>query len=349
MSAVSKFIQFQEVGGPEVLEVAEREVGQPSAEEVLVRHEAIGLNFIDTYHRTGLYPLPLPASPGLEAAGVIEEVGTAVDGWAVGDRVAYATGPIGAYCQRRLLGTASLIRIPDELDCDLAAALFFKGMTAEYLLHRTFNVQAGQTVLFYGIADGIGLIACQWLKNLGATVIGTVGSSEKAELARQFGCDHVLQHGRDDIAGKVREITDGRGVPVAYDGRAGMAATFETTRSLSPRGCFVSFDNDSGPVIFSLPVTPPEKGLPVNSYYHLPLLNHNVIGPEGRSMWRSQGDFLYHTQTRAEVEASSAAVLDQWKQGLKVRISRTFPLTEAEAAHRALENRETTGSTLLKP
>ena len=326
MSPVSKSIQFREVGGPEVLEVVEREVGKPGPEEVLLRHEAIGINFIDTYHRTGLYPLPLPASPGLEAAGVLEELGSAVEGWAVGDRVAYATGPLGAYCQRRLLGTAGLIRLPDELDFDVAAALFLKGMTAEYLLRRTFNVQAGQTVLFHAIAGGVGLIACQWLKNLGATVIGTVGSEDKAELARQFGCDHVLLHGRDDIAGRVREITDGKGVPVAYDGVG--AATFEATLdSLSPRGCFVSFGNASGPVAPFPPARLAEKG----------------------SLFFTRPTLMNYTSTRAELEASSAAVLEQWKQGLKVRISRTFPLTEAEAAHRALENRETTGSSLLTP
>ena len=199
-------------------------------------------------------------------------------------------------------------------------------MTAEYLLRRTFNVQAGQTVLFHAIAGGVGLIACQWLKNLGATVIGTVGSSEKAELARQFGCDHVLQHGREDIAERVREITDGKGVPVAYDGIG--AATFEATLdSLSPRGCFVSFGNASGPVAPFPPARLSERG----------------------SLFFTRPTLMSYTSTRAELEASSAAVIDQWQQGLKVRISRTFPLAEAEAAHRALENRETTGSTLLKP
>ncbi len=326
MSRLSTFIQFGEVGGPEVLKVAEREISRPGPEEVLVSHEAIGLNFIDTYHRTGLYPLPLPASPGLEAAGVIEEVGSAVDGWAAGDRVAYATGPIGAYCQRRLMGTASLIRIPDELEGEVAAALFLKGMTAEYLLRRTFRVEAGQTALLHAVAGGVGLIACQWLKNLGATVIGTVGSEAKAELARQFGCDHVLLHGRDDIAARVREITGGRGVPVVYDGIG--AATFEATLdSLSPRGCFVSFGNASGPVAPFPPARLAEKG----------------------SLFFTRPTLMSYTGTRAELEASSAAVLDQWKQGLQVRIDRTFPLAEAEAAHRALENRETTGSSVLKP
>src|SRR5690606_9607270 len=239
-------IRIHRHGGPEVLSYEEVEVGAPGPGEVLVRHRAVGINFVDTYVRSGLYPVPsLPSGIGWGAAGVVEAVGDGVDDLSVGQRVAYATGPLGAYAERRIVPADRLVPLPDAIADEVAAASMLKGMTVEYLVRRTYPVKAGETVLWHAAAGGVGLIACQWLKHLGATVIGTVSSDEKAELARAHGCDHTIVYTREDFVARARAITGGAGLPVVYDsvGRATFPASLDCLR---PRGMFVSFGNASG-------------------------------------------------------------------------------------------------------
>ena len=242
-----KAIRFSQTGGPEVLHLAEVDLPPPGKGEVTVRHAAIGLNYIDTYHRSGLYPVSLPSGIGLEASGTVEAVGESVAGFKPGDRVAYGTGTVGAYSQMRNYPANRLVKIPDSIGDEAAAAMMLKGMTARYLLRATYKVQPGDVILFHAAAGGVGLIAVQWAKALGATVIGTVGSPEKAELARAHGCDHVINYRKEDVAKRVREITGGVGVPVVYDG-VGAATVTASLDSLRIRGLLVSFGNASGPV-----------------------------------------------------------------------------------------------------
>src|SRR6266550_1034340 len=240
-----KAIRLHQTGGPEVLRWEEVDVGEPGEGQARVRHTAVGVNFIDTYHRSGLYPLPLPSGLGSEAAGVVEAVGPGVTVVRPGDRVAYAGGPPGSYAQVRLIPAGLLVPIPEGVADETAAAVMLKGMTAQYLIHRTYPVQAGETVLFHAAAGGVGLIACQWLKVLGATVIGTVGSDEKAAVARAHGCDHALVLGKDDIVERVRALTGGDGVPVVYDS-IGKATFEDSLRCLRRRGILASFGEASG-------------------------------------------------------------------------------------------------------
>ncbi|MCG8508795.1 MAG: quinone oxidoreductase, partial [Rhodospirillales bacterium] len=255
-----KAIQIHQYGGPELLRWEDVEVGAPGPGEVRIRHTAVGLNYIDTYMRTGLYPLPgFPSGSGLEAAGVVEEVGEGVDLVAAGDRVAYAGGPAGAYAETRLMPPDRLVKVPDGIDDQTAAAIMLKGLTAWYLIRRTFEVKPGQTILAHAAAGGVGLILCQWAKKLGATVIGTVGSQEKAELVKANGCDHPIIYTSENFAERVREITDGAGVPVVYDSVG--AATWEGSLDcLQPRGLMVSFGNASGKVPPIEPVVLSAKG-----------------------------------------------------------------------------------------
>ena len=245
---MTRAIRIHETGGPEVLRWETVAIGDPGPGQVRIRHTAIGLNFIDTYHRSGLYPLPsLPSGIGLEAAGVIEALGPDVTGFAVGDRVAYAAAPPGAYAEVRLHAADKIVAIPDGIEDTTAAAMMLKGLTAWYLLRRTYPVAAGETILIHAAAGGVGLIACQWAKHLGATVIGTVGTDEKAELAKANGCDHTIVYTRENFADRVREITEDVGVPVVYDSVGD--ATFEGSLDcLKPRGLMVTFGNASGPV-----------------------------------------------------------------------------------------------------
>ena len=242
-------IVCRKTGGPEVLEVEQIDLQPPAPGEIQVRQTAVGLNYIDTYFRTGLYPSPvgLPFSPGLEAAGVVEAVGDGVTDFAVGQRVAYGTGPLGAYATRRNMPAAKVVPVPDSIDDQTAAAMMLKGMTAQYLLRQTYEVKAGDTILFHAAAGGVGLIACQWAKKLGATVIGTAGTQEKADLARANGADHVILYNDEDFAERVRELTRGEGVPVVYDG-VGKATFDKSLDCLRPRGLMVSFGNASGAV-----------------------------------------------------------------------------------------------------
>lgn len=321
-------IRIHRHGGPEVLSYEEVEVGAPGPGEVLVRHRAVGINFVDTYVRSGLYPVPsLPSGIGSEAAGVVEAVGDGVDDLSVGQRVAYATGPLGAYAEQRIVPADRLVPLPDAIADDVAAASMLKGMTVEYLVRRTYPVKAGETVLWHAAAGGVGLIACQWLKHLGATVIGTVSSDEKAELARAHGCDHTIVYTREDFVARARAITGGAGLPVVYDsvGRATFPASLDCLR---PRGMFVSFGNASGkPDPFDMAVLA-QKG----------------------SLYLTRPTLGTYTATREELLASANALFDVITRGaVKVEVNQRFALKDAADAHRALESRATTGSSVLLP
>ncbi len=320
-------IRFHQLGGPEVLRVEDLPTAAPGPGEARVRHTAIGVNFIDTYHRSGLYKVPLPSGLGSEAAGVVEAVGPGVTHVAAGDRVAYAGGAPGSYAQFRVMPADRLVRLPADIGDRPAAAAMLKGMTVQYLVTRTYPVKAGDTVLVHAAAGGVGLIACQWLKALGATVIGTVGSDAKAELARAHGCDHVIVYTREDFAARVKEITGGRGVPVVYDpvGRSTFTGSLD---SLRPRGLMVSFGNASGPV-------PPVDLLQLSSR---------------GSLYVTRPTLVHYTATRPELEATAADLFAMMRSGkVKVEPSAAYPLAEAARCHRDLEARRTTGSLLLVP
>ncbi len=319
-------IVVTELGGPDVLKWVERDPGTPGPNEVLVRHTAVGLNFIDVYHRTGLYPVPLPFTPGVEGAGVIEAVGDGVDDLEVGTRVAYTSnGPIGSYCEGRVLSRGRVVALPDEIDEQTAAAIMVKGCTVEYLVRRTYPVQAGDNVLLTAAAGGVGLIACQWLSALGANVIGTVGTEEKGALARANGCDHVILYDEENVSDRVREITDGKGCAVAYDSVG--ASTFESSvKSLASRGMMVTFGNASGPVE---PMSP------------LLLARHGSL-----FLTRPRVGDYYATP---EDTADGIGALFEMVVSGKVRphIGARYALRDVAEAHRALEARETVGSTVL--
>jgi len=325
---MTRAIRIHKTGGPEVLQLDTVDPGRPGPGQALVRHKAIGLNFIDTYHRSGLYALPsLPHCIGSEGAGVVEAVGAGVTLVKPGDRVAYAGLAPGSYSEARLAPAEKLVPLPDDVDERAAAAMLLKGMTAEYLIRRTFKVEAGMTVLFHAAAGGVGSIACQWLKHLGATVIGTVGSDAKAEVARAHGCDHPIVYTRENVVEKVRALTGGRGVAVVYDGVG--RSTFEMSLDcLARRGMLVGFGNASG------------AAAPVD-----PLL----LSRKG-SLYLTRPTLMDYTITREELLDSASALFDVVRKGVvKIAIGRTWPLAEAAAAHRALESRQTTGSSLLLP
>jgi NADPH:quinone reductase len=320
-------VRIHETGGPDVLRWEEVEVGEPGPGRVRLRHTAVGVNFIDTYHRTGLYPLPLPTGLGSEGAGVVEAVGPDVSAVKPGDRVAYAGGPVGSYCEARVMPADRLVKIPDGISDQQAAAVMLKGMTVQYLIRRTYRVQPGDTVLFHAAAGGVGLIACQWLKALGATVIGTVGSDEKAELAKAHGCDHPIVYTREDFPKRVREITGGAGVPVVYDsvGKSTFPASLDCLR---PLGLFVSFGNASGPV----------------SAFELGLLTQKG------SLYATRPTLATYTATRADLEATATELFDVIRSGaVRVAVHHTYPLTDAAQVHRDLEGRKTTGSVVMLP
>src|SRR5512135_1008122 len=320
-------IRFHQLGGPEVLRVEDLPTAAPGPGEARVRHTAVGVNFIDTYHRTGLYKVPLPSGLGSEAAGVVEAVGPGVTHVAAGDRVAYAGGAPGSYAQFRVMPADRLVRLPADIGDRPAAAAMLKGMTVQYLVTRTYPVKAGDTVLLHAAAGGVGLIASQWLKALGATVIGTVGSDAKAELARSHGCDHVIIYTREDFAARVREITDGRGVPVVYD-PVGQSTFTGSLDCLRPRGLMVSFGNASGPV-------PPVDLLQLSSR---------------GSLFITRPTLFHYTSNRPELEATAADLFAMMRSGkVKVEPSAAYPLAEAAQCHRDLEARRTTGSLLLVP
>ncbi|MFT4046837.1 MAG: quinone oxidoreductase [Solimonas sp.] len=321
-------IRVHQHGGPDQLRWDEIDVADPQAGEVLIRHEAIGLNYIDTYHRSGLYAVPLPTVLGSEGAGTVVAVGPGVGGLIVGDRVAYGgSGPLGAYAEYRTYPADKLVRVPASIELRTAAAMMLQGMTVEYLIRRIRPVQAGETVLLHAAAGGVGQIAVQWLKHLGATVIGTVGSQDKAMIARSLGCDHVIDYRREDVAATVRELTQGRGVPVVYDG-VGRDTFRASLDSLAPRGLFVSFGNASGPVEAFPPALLAAKG----------------------SLFLTRPRLADYIATRAELEACANALFEVVRSGaVKIEVSRTYPLREAAQAHADLEARRTTGSVILLP
>ena len=324
---MSAAIRFHRTGGPEVLCLEDIEVGQPAPGEARVRHHAVGLNFIDTYHRSGLYPLPLPSGIRLEGTGVVEDVGDGVRDIAVGDRVAYAGGPVGAYSEVRCLPAERLLKLPAALSFDTGAAMMLQGLTAAYLLRRTYRVQPGDAVLIHAAAGGVGLIACQWAKALGATVIGTVSTEEKAEQARRHGCDHVIFYTREAVAKRVRELTGGEGVAVAYDG-VGKDTFMASIDSLRVRGMMVSFGNASGPVPAFEPLLLSQKG---SLFFTRPILAH-------------------HTAKRDELLDLGGELFELVLSGkVKIEVNQRYALADAAQAHCDLEARKTIGSTILVP
>ena len=322
---MTRAIRIHEHGGPDVLSWDEVDPGTPGAGQALIRQTAAGLNFIDVYHRTGLYPVPaMPAVIGNEGAGVVEAVGDGVSVVGVGDRVAYSMS-LGGYAEQRVVDAARLVRLPEDITDQQAAAMMLKGCTAQYLLRRIYRVKTGDTILLHAAAGGVGLIACQWAKHLGATIIGTVGSDEKAELARAHGCDHPIVYTRENVVERVKAITDGAGVPVVFDsvGRDTFTASLDCLR---PRGLMVSYGNASGAVE---PFSP------------------GVLAAKG-SLFLTRPTLASYIATREELDATTTELFDVVRSGaVKVQVSQVFPLKEAAQAHRALEARETTGSTVL--
>ncbi len=322
-----KAIRFYTTGGPDVLKYEDADVSSPGKGEVQIRHTAIGLNYIDTYHRSGLYPLPLPSGIGLEAAGVVEAVGEGVTHLNKGDRVAYGAGPIGAYAQVRNAPANRVSKLPDAIADDTAAAMMLKGMTARYLLRETYAVKSGDTVLFHAAAGGVGLIAGQWLKALGATAIGTAGSEEKAELARAHGYTHVINYSSEDVAARVRELTGGKGVPVVYDG-VGQTTIAASLDSLEPRGLLVSFGNASGPVRN---------------------FDTGVLSAKG-SLYLTRPTLMTYVASDEALQANAADLFAMVASGkVKIEVNQRYGLADAAQAHRDLEARKTTGSTILMP
>ncbi|MEE8189623.1 MAG: quinone oxidoreductase [Kiloniellales bacterium] len=325
---MSKAIRIHKTGGPEEMRWEDVEVGAPGPGEARVKQTAVGLNYIDVYHRSGLYPLPaLPAVIGMEGAGVVEELGEGVTGLRTGDRVAYAAPPPGSYAEERNMPADRLIKLPAEISDLQAAAMMLQGMTVQYLTRRTYRVRKGDTVLFHAAAGGVGLIACQWLKHLGATVIGTVGSEEKAELARAHGCAHTINYRNEDVAERVKEITEGAGVPVVYDSVG--KDTFEGSLAcLAPRGLMVGFGNASGPV---------------------PPFDLARLAPMG-SLYITRPTLMNYTAKREDLVAGANELFEAVLSGaVKIEINQTYPLAETAQAHRDLEARKTTGSTVLLP
>ncbi len=322
---MTKAIQIHETGGPEVLRWEDIEVGSPGPGQIRVRHNAVGLNYIDTYHRSGMYPLELPCSIGMEGAGVVEELGDGVADLAIGDRISYAAPPVGAYAEERVMPGDRVVKIPEGVDDQTAAAMMLQGMTAQYLIHRTYKVKKGDTVVFHAAAGGVGLIACQWLKHLGATVIGTVGNDEKAALAKAHGCDHPVIYTRENLVDRVKEITDGKGVPVVYDS-VGKDTFMDSLDCLSPLGTLALFGAASGPV---------------------PPFDLNLLAAKG-SLYITRPTLMTYTASRADLVDTANALFEVVGSGaVKIEVNQTYPLSQAEQAHRDLEGRKTTGSTVF--
>lgn len=320
-------IRIHRTGGPEVLSWDEIELAAPGPGQILLKQSAVGLNFIDVYHRSGLYPAQLPTGIGMEAAGSVEAVGPGVTELKPGDRVAYASGPLGAYAEARLMPADRVVKLPDSIGDAQAAAMMLQGLTAQYLLRRTYRVRSGDRVLVHAAAGGVGLILVQWAKHLGAAVIGTAGSPDKAALAKAHGCDHVIQYRQEDFPGRVREITNGEGVQVVYDG-VGKDTFMGSLDCLAPLGMMVSFGNASGPV---------------------PPLDLLLLSQKG-SLFVTRPTLATYVAKRADLVASAAELFDVVATGaVKIEIKQTFALKDAAEAHRALEARATTGSTVLLP
>jgi NADPH2:quinone reductase len=324
---MAKAIRMTRNGGPEVLELVDVEVGEPGPGEARVRHEAIGVNFIDVYFRTGLYPMTLPSGLGQEGAGVVEAIGEGVTEVKVGDRVAYAGRPNGAYAQSRIMPTDILLRLPDDISFETGAAMMLQGLTVQYLLNRTYKVKAGDTILFHAAAGGVGLIACQWARALGANLIGTVGSEEKAALARAAGAAHVINYNTENFVERVKEITNGEKVPVVYDS-IGKDTFTGSLDCLRPLGTMVSFGNSSGPV---------------------PPFSLSELASRG-SLFITRPTLGTYAAKRADLEAMAADLFQMVSSGkVKINIRQRYKLADAAQAHKDLEARKTTGSSILLP
>ena len=325
---MAKALRIHKTGGPEVFVWEDAAIENPGVGQVLLRQTAIGLNYIDVYHRSGLYPIAaFPTVIGMEGAGIVASLGSGVTDLKVGDRVAYASPPLGAYAEQRLMPADRLVKLPAAITERQAAAMMLQGMTVEYLLRRTYPVARGETILVHAAAGGVGLIMCQWAKHLGATVIGTVGSDEKAALARAHGCDHPIVYTRENFAQRVKEITGGKGLPVVYDSIG--KDTFEASLDcLRPRGLMVSFGNASGPV---------------------PPFSLATLGQKG-SLFLTRPSLMAYTATREELAASANALFEVVAKGaVKIEVRQTYALKDGAQAHRDLEARKTTGSTVLLP
>ena len=320
-------IRFHKTGGPEELALEEVAVGEPGPGQARVRHTAIGVNYIDTYHRSGLYPLPLPSGLGNEAAGIVEAVGAGVDWIKPGDRVASGTGPLGAYSTQRIVPADRLVKLPDDVDDRTAAAIMLKGLTVQYLFRQTYRLKGDETIVFHAAAGGVGLLACQWARALGVKMIGTVGSDDKAKLAREHGCAHTIVYTRENFVDRVKEITGGKGVAVVYDG-VGKDTFPASLDCLQPRGMFVSYGNASGPVA---------------------AFNLGMLAQKG-SLYATRPTLVNYATDRESLNAMASELFGMVRSGkIKADVRQTFALKDAAEAHRALQSRQTTGSTLLLP
>ena len=324
---ITNAIRVHKQGGPEEMKWEEVALPEIQKNDVLIKHTAIGLNYIDTYHRSGLYPMPVPLTLGIEGAGIIIEAGENVKDLNVGDRVAYASPPTGSYAEEKVMPADRLVKIPDNISDEIAAAIMLKGMTVEYLVRRTYNVKAGQTVLFHAAAGGVGLIACQWLKAIGAKVIGTVGSEEKAALAKANGCEHTILYREENFVDKVKEITNGEGVPVVYDG-IGKDTALKSLDCLSPLGMLVVFGNSSG---------------------NAPPIETGLLAAKG-SLFLTRPTLMTYNAKREDLVESAQQLFNMVSSGkVNISINARYDLKDAAQAHKDLESRKTTGSTLLMP
>ena len=322
-----KAVEINKTGGPEVLGLKDIKLSDPKSGEVLINQKAIGLNYIDTYHRSGLYPVPLPSGIGLEGAGIIEKVGPDTDGFKEGDKVTYAAAPIGSYASHRIYPIKNLIKVPDEIDLEIIAAIMTKGLTTFYLLHKTYEAKSGQTVLFHAAAGGVGQIFCQWAKSLGCTVIGTVGSDEKIKTAQQYGCSHVINYNKDDFQKEVMRITNDEGIPVVYDG-VGKVTMEKSLMCLKMRGTFVSFGNASGKL------DPVDVG--------------KLIAPKG--LFLTRPSIAHYTATREELDEAASKLFEMIKsKKVVVNLYKKYSLNEVVQAHKDLEGRKIIGPAIIIP
>ena len=322
-----KAVTITKNGGPEVLELKDVKLPNPKSDEVLIKNKAIGLNYIDTYHRSGLYPVQLPSNIGIEGSGIIEKTGSEVKNFRVGDRVAYASMPIGSYATHRIFPTTKLVKLPDQVDYKSAVTLMTKGFTVFYLLHKTYQVKSGEIILFHAAAGGVGQIFCQWAKSLGCKVIGTVGTEEKIKIAKENGCEHVINYSKENFSEKVKEITNGLGVPVVYDG-VGKKTFNQSIDCLKIRGMMVSFGNASGP----LDLCDVTKSL----------------APKG--LYLTRPSIAHYTSTRDELDEAANKVFEMFiEKKIQLKIFKEYPLNEIVKAHQELENRKILGPAIIIP
>ena len=322
-----KAVKIQKAGGPEVLKIEEITLGKPDNDEVLIEHVAIGLNYIDTYHRSGLYPLKLPTGLGMEASGIIKEVGPNVSNFSVGDKIAYAGIPLGGYSTHRIYPTKNIVKVPENIDLNIAGTLMTKGLTAFYLLYKTYPVKEGETILFHAAAGGVGQILCQWANSIGVKVIGTVGSDEKIDLAKKYGCKEVINYSKEDFTKRVLEITNGEGVPVVYDG-VGKATFEKSCECLKIRGTMISFGNASGALN---PIDVPKILQPKGLYFVRPSMQQ-------------------YLRTKEEINEAASALFEKVGSGkIIIEIFKKYKLEEVQNAHSDLESRKIIGPAIITP